>query len=85
MEGCYRIDGEDWRVYYLTNWHNGSLWAGAPLIRSTVVFQSRIFGVCGVVPDGTVLNKKTVMRILALAVGIDEWCEVSGPNSLNLK
>jgi hypothetical protein len=85
VEGCYRLDGEDWKVYYLTNWHNGSLWAGAPLIRNKAVFQSGISGVCGVVPDGTVLNKKTVMGILALAVDIDEWCEVSGPNSLILK
>jgi hypothetical protein len=85
VEGCFRIDGEDWKVYYLTNWRNGSLWAGAPLIRSNAVFQSGISGVCGVVPDGTVLNKKTVMKILALAVGIEAWREVSGPNSLILK
>jgi hypothetical protein len=85
IEGCYRIDGEDWKVPYFTHWRNGNLWMGAPLIRDEAIFQSGIAGVDGVFPVDTVLNKKTVMKILAEVVGTEGWTEVSGPNSLILK
>src|SRR5262249_23583268 len=75
VEGCYRIDGGNWQVYYLTNWHNGSPWTGGPAINSKAVFQSGISGVSGVVPGNWLLNKRTIRKILAEAVGVDGWIE----------
>jgi hypothetical protein len=85
VEGCYRINEGNWQVYYLTNRDNGALWTGAPAINSKAVFHSDISGVSGVVPCDWILNKKTIKRILAEAVGVDGWIEVSGPDSLILK
>ena len=85
VEGCYRIDGEDWKAYILMSEHNRACSVGGPLIRSHEVFQSGISGVYGVVPADQVLSKEAVMRILAKAVGVETWTEVSGPNSLILR
>lgn len=85
VEGCYRINGGNWQVYYLTNRNNGVPWVGAPDIKNNAVFHSGISGVSGVVPVGWVLNKMKIRKILAEAVGVDEWIEVQGPDSLMLK
>jgi hypothetical protein len=85
IEGCYRLDGEDWKVFYFTHWHNGNIRVDAPRIRDPAVFQSGITGVDGVFPADQVLNKKSVMEILSEVVGFEKWDEVSGPNSLILK
>jgi len=85
VEGCYRMNGGNWQVYYLTSWDNGAPLAGAPAIRSNAIFQSGISGVSGVVPGGWILNKKTIKKLLAEAVGVVGWIEVSGPDSLMLK
>ena len=84
-EGCYRINGGNWHVYYVKNWHNGAPWTGEPTIRSDAIFQSGISGVDGIVPADWILNKKTIKKILVEAVGVDAWIEVSGPNSLILR
>ncbi len=49
------------------------------------MFSSGIAGVSGVVPSNWILNKKTVKAILAEAVAVDGWIEVTGPDSLILK
>jgi hypothetical protein len=85
VEGCYRINGGNWQVYYLTNQDKGAPWTGAPIVRSKAIFQSGISGVSGVVPGGWILNKRTIKKILAEAIGVDGWIEVSGPDSLILK
>jgi hypothetical protein len=84
-EGCYRIYGGNWHVCYLTNWHDGASWTGDPAIRSAAIFQSGISGASGIVPADWILNRKTIKKILAEAVGVDGWIEVSGPNSLILR
>lgn len=84
-EGCYRIDGGHWHVYYVTNRHNGAPWTGEPAIRSDAIFQSGISGVDGLVPADWILNKMTIKKILAEALGVGAWIEVSGPDSLILK
>jgi hypothetical protein len=82
VEGCYRIDGGNWQVYHLTH---ESTWRKDPYLKRDTVFSSGISGVSGVVSKSLVLNKKTVMEILAAATGVDLWIEVTGPDSLVLK
>jgi hypothetical protein len=84
-EGCYRVDGGNWHVYYFTNCHHGAPWTAEPTIRTDAIFQSGISGVSGMVPTNWILNKKTIKRLLAETAGVDGWIEVSGPDSLILK
>jgi hypothetical protein len=87
VEGCYRIDGGNWEVYIFAK--QGSpiniFGRSEPHISPDAVFSSGISGVGGVVPNSWVLNKKTVMGMLAVAVGVEEWTEVDGLDSLILK
>jgi hypothetical protein len=82
VEGCYRINGGNWEVYFF---RKENRWSGAPRIRRNAVFSSGITGLDGVVPDNWVLNKRTVMGMLAVALGVEEWTEVVGLDSLILK
>jgi hypothetical protein len=84
-EGCYRVDGGNWHVYYFTNCHHGGPWTAEPTIRADAVFQSGISGVSGMVPTNWILNRKTIKRLLAETAGVNGWIEVSGPDSLILK
>lgn len=85
VEGCYRTNGGNWHVYYLANQRDDASSISAPIIMSQAVFQSGISGVSGVVPAGWILNKETIKKILAEAVGVDGWIEVYAPDSLMLK
>jgi hypothetical protein len=82
VEGCYRIDGEDWKVFLLAKESDAF---GSPCIKSDAVFESGISGIYGVVAADLVLNKQAVLRILTELVGVDTWTEVKGPNSLVLR
>src|SRR5262249_25628529 len=87
VEGCYRIDCGNWEVYIFAK--QGSLMnifgRSEPHIRPYAVFSSGITGVGGVVPGSWVLNKKTVMGMLAVALDVEEWTELIGLDSLILK
>ncbi len=87
VEGCYRIDGGNWHVYIFAKqgFSMSAFGRSEPHIRRNAVFSSDITGVSGIVPDNWVLNKKTVMGMLAMALGVDEWTEVCGLDSLILK
>jgi hypothetical protein len=80
-EGCYRINHGNWQVFFFTKESPGR----TPYIKRNAVFSSGICGVGGVVPDNWVLNKKTVMGMLAVALAVEEWTEVRGPDSLILR
>ena len=69
------MDGGNWRPYYLAN---ESCSRKVPHISCDAVFSSGISGISGVIPDRLVLNKKTVMEILAEVVGVVIWSEVVG-------
>ena len=87
VEGCYRINGGNWQVYIFAKqgWSESTFGRSPPHVRRDAVFSSGISGVSGIVPASSVLNKKTVMTILAEAVAVEEWTEVSGLDSLMLK
>jgi hypothetical protein len=85
VEGCYRLNGGNWLVFYLTNDHRSGPTIHAPIIHEKAVFSSGISGISGFFPPGWLLNKRTVGEILAEAVGVDGWIEVFGPDSLLLK
>ncbi len=80
IEGCYRLPGATWQVYYFTRW-----WSGEPKIVLGAVWRSGITGVNVQHPKDQLLNKTVVMQVLAAALGVTEWAEVRGPDSLTLK
>ncbi len=84
VDGCYRVNGGNWQVYYLTNRNDGVSSIVAPAI-GNAVFSSGITGVSGIVPADWVLTKTSTQAILAEVVGVDGWIEVTGPNSLIIK
>ena len=85
IEGCFRLDEGDWRVFYFTNRLHGEWWQGAPDVRKDVTWPSGVTGVDVVYPKDKILNKLTVIRILSDILGIEDWSEVRGPDSLQLK
>ena len=85
VEGCYRLAGGNWQVYYLTNCDAGGLPLHVPFINNKAVFSSGLIGVTGYFPADWLLNKESIGRILADAVGVNGWVEVIGPDSLLLK
>jgi hypothetical protein len=80
IEGCYRLPGEEWRVFYFTRW-----WQGKPEVRPDAVWRSGITGVQVNHPKDAVLNNSVVMQVLSSALGVTHWTEVRGPDSLQLK
>ena len=85
VEGCYRIGGEDWKVFYFSRLQDGHLWTDDAVIRKAVTFQSGIVGIDGVIPPTTVLNKEECVSQISNATNVHKWIETIGPNSLILK
>ena len=80
LEGCYRLDGGHWTVFYFTR-----RWDGQPGIVKNAIFNSGVRGVNANYPKDKILNKILVKEILSGALGVGEWREVIGPDSLTLK
>jgi hypothetical protein len=85
IEGCYRMAGRDWQIFYFTSWWQGRPWQGAPRIIQNQVWQSGITGVEVRCQDDLIVNKTFVKNVLSDALGVTEWLEVVGPDSLQLK
>ena len=85
IEGVYRIEGADWKVFYFTHWRDGYLWSMNPIIRENVIFQSGIGGIDAVYPACQLLNKETSKKLLSSILGGVSWVDVMGPDSLQLK
>lgn len=86
VEGCYRTNSGDWRVYAFTHGdHERNSRMSEKDIRHDIVFRGGVIGTDGILPRENKLNKDSIIRILAELTGVEHWVEVSGPNSLILK
>jgi hypothetical protein len=81
FEGCYRLPGGEWQVFYVTRWWQH----GEPEIRKNATWPSGITGVNVNHPKDAPLNMSIIKQVLADALGVTEWQEVIGPDSLQLK
>lgn len=79
FEGAFRLPNEGWRVFFFQKYTDN------PGIFRDHVFSSGIEGIKVNYPDDEILNKKIVKGILSDVLGVDEWREVKGPDSLLLK
>jgi hypothetical protein len=84
IEGCFRLAGEDWQVFYFCHDLNGQVCVGPARVRRGT-WRSGITGVQGHFPRGQVLDKILVCEILSEILGVHQWIEVQGPDSLELK
>lgn len=82
VEGCYRLEGGHWQVFMLRKSRRGIEEVG---IKRNLTWASGVTGINIIVPDDTKLNKSTVLRLLADVLGITEWSEVRGPDSMQLR
>lgn len=80
MEGCFRLPGQDWKVFYFTRW-----WNDCAGINPNAVWRGGITGVNVQHPKDQPLNQETVAAVLSTVLGVEAWMVVAGPNSLSLK
>jgi hypothetical protein len=81
VEGCYRLDNDIWHVFMFRK-SRGMELVG---VRRNLVWDSGVTGINVIVPDDTTLNKLTVIQTLSDALGVTEWLEVRGPDSMQLR
>jgi hypothetical protein len=80
IEGCYRLEGGEWQVFYVTRWYEGP-----PKVFTDAAWRSGITGVQVHHPKDQQLNILISKQVVADALGVTEWREVRGPDSLKLK
>jgi hypothetical protein len=85
IEGCYRLDSGNWRIFYLSHYRHGKRWDGPTDIDNNVTWPSGMSGIQAFIPKSTMVNNDTAKEILSEVFCIDEWAEVRGPDSLQMK
>jgi len=81
VEGCYRLHNDIWHVFMFRK-SRGVEPVG---VKKNLVWDSGVTGINVIVPDDTALNKSTVIQTLSDALGVTEWLEVRGPDSMQLR
>ncbi|MGJ4929655.1 hypothetical protein ACQR1I_22885 [Bradyrhizobium sp. HKCCYLS2038] len=82
VEGCYRLEGGEWEVFVITHSRKGSK---EPGVWKGLKWKSGVTGLNAVVPESTKLNKSSVLKVLSDALGVRDWSEVQGPDSIKLR
>lgn len=80
-EGCYRLEGKDWQVvvaYKAKGLHpvgilNGMKW------------PSGVTGMNIVLPSDGTINAPTLLQMMSEVLGVRDWREVAGPDSMQLR
>ena len=81
VEGCYRLDDAIWQVFIFRKARG----IEEICVKRDIVWKSGVTGLNIIVSDDTKLNKSVVLRALSDALGIIEWSEVRGPDSMQLR
>jgi hypothetical protein len=81
VEGTYRLPGHDWQVLVFSR---------RPPVEKLEIntkghWASGVTGVSVRFPKAQMLNKAAVMRVLSDVLGVTEWQEVHGPDSMQLR
>ncbi len=79
VEGAYRVGDGAWRVFIISK---------RDVTEATIhssTWESGITGVVIYLPRGTRLDKVLVEQLLSRELGIDDWVEVCGPDSMKLR
>jgi hypothetical protein len=81
VEGTYRLPGGDWQVFIF----GPDSRVAEPVVTTGGRWKSGVTGVFVAWPEGMRLNKGVVLRMLSEALGVAEWVEVAGPDSMELR
>jgi hypothetical protein len=81
VEGCYRLEDGIWHVF--TCFRSGGYRQIG--VRCGVTWDSGVTGVNVIVADDAKLNREIVLATLSEALGVTEWKEVRGPDSMQLR
>ena len=79
IEGTYRLPDKDWQVFIVFR-HD--------VTEPEVILQTWHSGVTGVFikfPQGRQLNKFVLERLLSAELGVSDWVELQGPDSMQLR
>ena len=80
VEGAFRLLGGAWQVFIFTRLNA----ADRPIWRHDQ-WESGATGVVVTFPSERALNKAAVEAVLSEALGVAEWVEVRGPDSMQLR
>lgn len=81
VEGCYRLPDDPWQVFIFSGFREPK----GLKIETDVVWKSGVRGTVVHLPPGMQLNKSVVLQILSDALGVTDWSEVRGPDSMQLR
>jgi hypothetical protein len=81
VEGCYRIESGPWQVVTARKCRDGE----QPTVRTDLRWDSGVQGMNVLVRRDEHLNKEALLRIMSSTLGIEEWTEVRGPDSMILR
>jgi hypothetical protein len=79
VEGCYRIPGGEWQVIIISRRP-----VSLPEIKPQK-WESGVTGIFVAFPKTIPLNKAVVERLLTEHLGMKEWIEVRGPDSIQIR
>ena len=80
VEGTYRLPGQDWEVFIFSRYA-----ITKPEVKVGCRWASGVTGVSVRFPQSGKLSKTVVLHTLADALGVTEWNEVHGPDSMRLR
>jgi hypothetical protein len=80
VEGTFRLPGGDWQVFIFMRRD-----LDQPEIDANAAWESGVKGIEVLYPRNKPLGKRDVLQILSEQLGVNEWQEVKGPDSMNLR
>ena len=80
-EGCYRLEGGSWQVVTARK-TKGHFSVG---IRNNVLWDSGVTGMNIILPDDAKINAAALLKMMSHELGVTEWRDVRGPDSIMLR
>ncbi len=81
VEGTFLLPDHDWQVFIF----GPDSTVSEPEVNAKGRWESGVTGVFVKWPESLTLNKSEVLRILSEHLGVTEWQEVNGPDSIQLR
>ncbi len=80
VEGVYRLDEGEWRIFVFTRDN-----VAEHVVRDNLRWDSGVFGINVRWPRTRKLDKPAVLRALSELTGVEDWREQNGPDSITLR
>jgi hypothetical protein len=80
VEGTYRLNEGPWHVFIFSTYSKANV-----EIDLNAKWASGVSGIIVQYPRSNVLNRGVVLNILSNCLGVTDWNEVRGPDSIDLR